>query len=252
MTDSLPSRLDYEKVNRYLVDWLEEKIGAAGRKGGVVGLSGGLDSSVTAALLNQAFPENSLAVILPCESREEDVDDALMAAEKIGIEVENIELDGVFHDLLSRLREAEPGRDKLAEANIKPRLRMTALYYLAARREALVVGTDNWSELTTGYFTKYGDGGVDIAPLGRLVKTEVRELGRFLGIPEKIIERQPSAGLWKGQTDEEELGLSYDELDGYILRGEARPEVEERVEELKQGSRHKKEFPPVPERQKLT
>lgn len=251
MSYSPSSKLDYEKVNKHIVSWLKNKILSAGKKGGVLGLSGGLDSTVTAALLKQAFPKSSLGVILPCESSEEDIEDAYLAADNIGLKVEEVELDGVFQDLLSRLKEAEPGDEKLAEANIKPRLRMTALYYIAARRDALVVGTGNWSELTTGYFTKYGDSGVDIAPLGRLAKTEVRELGRYLDVPDKILGRKPSAGLWEGQTDESELGLSYEKLDKYILTGNADDEVQEKVEELKESNRHKLKFPPAPDREDL-
>ncbi len=243
--------IDLEKVSEYLSSWIENKVIEADKSGGVVGLSGGLDSSVTAALLYRAFPENSLGVILPCESEPEDREDAYLAAETIGISVEEVNLDEIFQDLLFRLRKVEPGKDKIAEANIKPRLRMTVLYYLAARRDALVIGTDNWSELTTGYFTKHGDGGIDIAPLGRLVKTEVRELAYQLGIPEKIINRRPSAGLWEGQADEDELGMSYEQIDRYILTGKAEENVKGKVEKLKNNSRHKIEPPPVPEREKI-
>ncbi len=243
--------LDYEEVSSFLVDWIKKKVSEAGKSGGVVGLSGGLDSTVTGCLLKKAFPENSLGVIMPCKSDPADSEYALLAADTAGIERVKVELDDIFNDLLFRLKKVEPGKDKVAEGNIKPRLRMTALYFLAARRDALVVGTDNWSELTTGYFTKHGDGGIDIAPLGRLLKTEVRELARHLELPERIIERPPSAGLWEGQTDEDELGMTYEEIDRYILTGEADPKVAESVEKLKRSSRHKIEPPPVPPREDI-
>lgn len=251
MGNSEISAINPEKVTENLTEWIKERVSEADKEGGVVGLSGGLDSAVTAALLYRAFPQNSLGVVLPCESNSADREDAYLVAEKIGIAVEEVVLDEIFQKLLTRLQHIEPGQDKIAAANIKPRLRMTALYYLAARREALVIGTDNWSELITGYFTKHGDGGIDIAPLGRLVKTEVRELAHYLGIPEKIINRRPSAGLWKGQTDEDELGMSYEQIDRYILTGEAEKMVEEKVEKLKTNSRHKIEPPPVPDREKI-
>ncbi len=251
MSESRISADNMAEVSEYLSGWIEKKVKQAGKSGGVVGLSGGLDSSVTAALLYRAFPEHSLGLILPCESDPEDREDAYLAAESIGIPVEEVQLDEVFQELLSRLQKVKPGSDKVAEGNIKPRLRMTVLYYLAARRDSLVIGTDNWSELTTGYFTKHGDGGIDIAPLGRLVKTEVKELAYHLGIPEKIINRQPSAGLWEGQADEKELGLSYEQIDNYILTGDAEKDVADRIDNLYNNSRHKIESPPVPEREKL-
>ena len=139
----------------------------------------------------------------------------------------------------------------MALANIKPRLRMTTLYYYASLNNYLVIGTDNWSELKVGYFTKYGDGGVDLAPLGRLVKSEVRKLAKHFGIPEKIINKKPSAGLWEGQTDENEMGVSYEELDHYILTGEADKEVRERIDELARKNSHKTEAIPIPARQSL-
>jgi len=240
--------LDCEKTVAYLTDWLAERISQANKAGGVVGLSGGIDSSVTAALLKRACGENSLGMIMPCESNPEDRNDAILAAEEIGIDYEEVELDSVYNKLLEKLLKVFPQEDKIAAANIKPRLRMTALYYIANKKDYLVVGTDNWSELTTGYFTKFGDGGIDIAPLGRLVKTEVREVARYLGIPEKIIERKPSAGLWEGQTDEAELGLSYDKLDRYILGQNIDSELEKKIEGLQERNRHKIEPPPVPER----
>src|SRR5690606_5628013 len=107
----------------------------------------------------------------------------------------------------------------MAVANLKPRLRMTTVYYVANTRNYLVAGTGNRSELTIGYFTKYGDGGVDLLPIGRLLKAEVRELARELGIPERIITKAPSAGLWAGQTDEGEMGFTYAELERYLSEG---------------------------------
>jgi len=139
----------------------------------------------------------------------------------------------------------EDHRLRLALANIKPRLRMTALYYVANRFNYLVAGTENRSELTVGYFTKYGDGGADILPIANLVKSQVYELARFLGVPEKILRRTPSAGLWAGQIDEAEMGLTYEQLDRYILTGEAPRHVKERIEHLHRISEHKRQRPPI-------
>jgi len=142
--------------------------------------------------------------------------------------------------------EFDPATRKLAEANVKPRLRMLTLYYLANRLGSLVVGTGNRSEISVGYFTKYGDGGVDILPLGNLVKSQVRELASHLGIPNEIIEKPPSAGLWEGQTDETEMELTYEELDRYLTNGEAREAVREKVDAMMTESAHKRATPVIP------
>jgi NAD+ synthase len=128
---------------------------------------------------------------------------------------------------------------------------MTALYYYASALNYLVVGTDNKSELKIGYFTKYGDGGIDLAPLGALVKHEVKGLAQRLDIPERIINKKPSAGLWSGQTDESEMGFSYQELDHYILTGEADEEIKEKIEKLAAKNRHKLEPIPIPKREDI-
>ncbi|WP_345894773.1 NAD+ synthase [Natroniella sulfidigena] len=208
---------DYELTVEKLVNWLRQKVEEADCKGAVVGLSGGIDSSVTAILAKKAFSENMLGVIMPCVSNPQDQKDAQLVAKQFGIETEVIDLIETYKNLVTRLDTQQ--KSKLALANIKPRLRMTTLYYYANLRNSLVVGTDNRSELKLGYFTKYGDGGIDLAPLGNLVKTEVKEVAKILGIPEKVISKPPSAGLWANQTDEEELGVSYKEIDRYILTG---------------------------------
>ena len=238
---------DYEEITDRLVDWIQEKIEAAGCKGAVIGLSGGIDSSVTSVLAKRAFPDNTLGLIMPCYSNPQDEADAKKVAEKFDIPYQIIDLDFVFDQFLTTLEGREGvEHESSAAANLKPRLRMAALYYYAHKRNSLVVGTDNRSELEIGYFTKFGDGGIDIAPLGNLVKSEVREVAKILEIPEKIITKKPSAGLWSGQTDEGELGFSYEELDKYILTGEARAEVQEKVDHLAEKNKHKLEMPPIP------
>ncbi|MFP4016786.1 MAG: NAD(+) synthase, partial [Halanaerobiales bacterium] len=242
-------KLDYDKVEEVLVDWIKEKVESAGAKGVVFGLSGGLDSAVTSVLCQKAFGDSILGIIMPCYSNEADEVDAKIVAEKFDINYIIRDLGSVFDEFLMVTEgnlERAPG--DLALANIKPRLRMTTLYYYAAKNNYLVVGTDNWSELKVGYFTKYGDGGIDIAPLGRLVKSEVRELALHLGIPEKIITKTPSAGLWIDQTDEQEMGFSYAVLDRYILTGEADSMAEKRIEELASKSAHKLQPIPMPSR----
>ena len=242
---------DYEKIKDNLVSWLQNQVKNSGLKGAVVGLSGGIDSAVTARLAQLAFGEDLLTVIMPCHSSSKDKQDALKIANEFKMQVVENDLSEVYDHLLDNLRATGIKGGKLAEANIKPRLRMTTLYYYAQSKDYLVVGTDNWSELKIGYFTKHGDGGIDLAPLGSLVKHEVKELARVLDIPLEIIDKKPSAGLWEGQTDESEMGFSYEELDQYILTGEAEPEVETKIKELASKNSHKVAPIPIPKRDKI-
>ncbi|WP_018248238.1 NAD+ synthase [Orenia marismortui] len=237
---------DYDQMVDKLVEWIQKKVKQAGCNGVVVGLSGGIDSAVTATLCKKAFPENTFGVIMPCYSDPQDAKDAKLVAEKFAIPYQVVDLSTTFDQLLKSIEGRADVEKSMAVANIKPRLRMTTLYYYASIKNSLVVGTDNRSELKVGYFTKYGDGGIDIAPLGNLVKLEVREVASALGIPEKIITKDPSAGLWGGQTDEAEMGITYEELDKYILTGEATPRVKEIVDDLSSKNKHKLEAIPIP------
>jgi len=170
-------------------------------------------------------------------------------ADKFSIPTRLIVLDSIYDSLNQLLPEEEtsPEAMHLARSNLKVRLRMLTLYYFANQLRYMVVGSSNRSELAVGYFTKYGDGGVDIAPLGNLVKAQVRDMARFLEIPREIIEKSPSAGLWPGQTDEAELGLSYDDIDRYLLTGEADSEVRVKIEARMDVCRHKCQPPVLPD-----
>lgn len=200
------------KLSKAITSWIREQVQKAGKEGVVVGLSGGIDSACVGVLSKKALGPKVLGLILPCASIGEDEELAMMIAKKFNIKIQRAPLDDIFEGLVS----IYPEGSDIAKANLKPRLRMTVLYYFANSLNYLVAGTGNKSELYVGYFTKYGDGGVDILPLGGLLKTEVRKLAKDLGIPKQIIERVPSAGLWHGQTDEEELGIVYPELDRII------------------------------------
>lgn len=223
-------------------EWIRQKIKEAGAEGVVVGISGGVDSSVVASLAKKAVGEKVLGVIMPCHSEPLDEKYAWLVAEKLKIKAERVVLDSLY----DRFSELLPSGKRLALANLKARLRMATLYYFANNLNYLVVGTGNKSEISVGYFTKYGDGGCDILPLGDLLKTEVRELARVLELPEEIINRVPSAGLWGGQTDEEEMGLRYEDLDEIISAIEAGKrsltpkEVVARVKRLIEASQHKR------------
>ncbi len=225
-----------------IADWIVARAQEAKVRGAVVGLSGGVDSAVTAALCRRALGENALGVIMPCESDRSDEEDAMHVAIKLGVPTVTVRLDKTFSALAEELS-AAPG---LARANLKPRLRMAVLYHYANSMSYMVVGTGNRTELMVGYFTKYGDGGADILPLGRLYKTQVRALARELGLPKRIIEKPPSAGLWEEQTDEGELGITYEELDRALEVVESgngdgiAPDVLERVKGMVNGSAHKR------------
>jgi len=223
-------------------DWFRRAVHQANAKGVVVGLSGGIDSSVVACLAKKALGEKVLGVIMPCYSSAIDEDYARLIAKKLKIKIECVSLNSIYDNILGVL----PGGKKMALANLKPRLRMLILYYFANNLNYLVVGTGNKSEFLIGYFTKHGDGGCDILPLGDLLKTEVRKLAKELKIPNEIIERTPSAGLWENQTDEGEIGITYEELDGAITaielnrKSSVPPGILARVEELIRASAHKR------------
>ncbi len=236
-----------ERANK-IIAWMREQVALAQRKGVVFGLSGGLDSAVVAVLCKRAFPDNALALIMPCYSSKTDIEHARAVAKQFQIPTSTIALEGVLDSLLKVLPvgDYEQATKKLAEANLKPRLRMLTLYYLANRLGYLVVGTGNRSEISIGYFTKYGDGAVDILPLGNLVKSRVRELAIYLGMPKEIIQKPPSAGLWVGQTDEGELGITYEELDRYLIACEAGDEVKRKVDVMIAASAHKRVTPAIP------
>lgn len=232
-----------EEISR----WIKEKISEASAAGAVLGMSGGVDSSVVAVLCKKALGENVLGVIMPSNSSPEDERDAMLVAEKFKIKTVKVELGKVFEESIKVL----PPGSKLAEANLRPRLRMATLYYIANTLNYIVAGTGNKSEELIGYFTKYGDGGVDILPIGGIYKKQVGELARYLKIPERIITKVPTAGLWHGQTDEGEIGITYENLDRILEaleRGDTRglnSNLLKKVKDMIAKSQHKRVPPPV-------
>ena len=234
-------RIEY--VINDLAEWLKRKVEEAGAKGLVFGLSGGIDSAVMGGISKLAFPDTSLGIIMPCYSPEIDKEHALLVADSLNLDTKTVDLDSVFDKLL---KIAGLGLDnKLAIANIKPRLRMTTLYYFAQNYNYLVAGPSNKSEFITGYFTKYGDSGVDLLPLADFIKTEIWEIAKYLNIPQVIIEKEPTAGLWEDQTDENEMGFSYKLLDHYIVTGKGPEKVVNKINAMYKASRHKRGFPPI-------
>jgi NAD+ synthase len=237
--------------------WLHERMHAAGARGFVVGLSGGIDSAVVARLCQMAVHSHVLGVLLPCYSQPQDEEDARLVAKAFGIPHVRVALERPYDALQESLHEAIKGlphevhvidiKQQLPEANTKPRLRMATLYFIANSLNYLVVGTGNRSEIALGYYTKYGDGGVDLLPIGGLLKSEVRTLAREIGVPAPVIDKAPSAGLWIGQTDEAEMGFTYDTLEKYLEHGRAAvpAAVADRIEQLRAVSEHKRALPPI-------
>ena len=242
-------------------------LAGTGARGCVVGLSGGVDSAIVARLAQLAAPGAVVGVLLPCHSDPRDERDAMVVAKLFSLPTATVDLSGTYDRLAAdaeaalqwltpQLRAGAPEalgagdpRARIPAANIKPRLRMTTLYFIANSLNYLVAGTGNRAELAVGYFTKYGDGGCDLLPLGRLHKSEVRTLARELHIPASIIERTPSAGLWAGQSDEEEMGFTYADLERYLEEGPqgVSPALAMRIERLARSSDHKRELPPMPD-----
>ena len=240
--------MSQERLAQGLISWIKDSVLAAGGKGVVFGMSGGVDSSMVAVLCRNAFPETSLGIIMPCHSDSMDEEHAELVANKFNIPVKVVVLDKAFDSMIEVLSENnyDMSTRMLAENNIKPRLRMLTLYYFANRLNNLVVGSGNRCELFVGYFTKYGDSGADMFPLANLVKGQIRDLAIYLGLPREIINKPPSAGLWIGQTDEMEMGLTYEELDHYLLTGKAEEKIKEKIATMVKRSDHKRHLPLVP------
>jgi NAD+ synthase len=202
-------------MHNKIIVWIKQKIKDSGAKGIVLGLSGGIDSAVVAALAKEAVGKDNLLVLfMPCHSHAQDLKDARLVAHQLGLKSKLVDLSSTYDNFMKIL----PGAVSLARGNLKPRLRMSTLYYFANKLNYLVCGTGNKSELLVGYFTKYGDGGVDILPIADLFKRQVRRLAKELKIPQGIITKPPTAGLWNGQTDEVEMGIAYDDLDDILDR----------------------------------
>jgi NAD+ synthase len=247
-----------------IVEWLRRRLDESAARGFVFGLSGGIDSAVVARLCQLAAPANVVGVLMPCHSDPQDEKDGQLVADHFKIPTVRADLapgyDAFAADLQRALAsvptdqlpslsdESEDIKAKVPLANVKPRLRMTTLYFVANSLNYMVVGTGNRSELAIGYFTKYGDGGVDLLPIGELLKSDVRAAARELAVPDAVITKAPSAGLWLGQTDEAEMGFSYADLENYLTKGhETIPAaVASRIGRLIRQSEHKRVLAPTP------
>lgn len=245
-TKSSPTESPAELVTD-ISGWLRDRLEEGGAERFVLGLSGGIDSAVVCGLCAQAAgAERVLGVIMPSSSQPDDAASAQKVAEAFGVTTRTVDLSSIADAFYAAMPSdtvlpsvaggtAEKWQ-QLATANVRPRLRMTTLYYIANLTRGIVVGTGNKSEAMIGYFTKYGDGGVDLFPIIDLYKHEVRAVAREIGVPESVISRPPSAGLWEGQTDEDEIGMPYEELDRILVAletGDTRGIDEARMKRVK-------------------
>ena len=223
--------MNYKKIIKSLENQLKDYLG---NKKAVVGVSGGIDSAVVLTLCVKALGRKKvLGVLMPYGNQNMQDAKELMKFLKISCKEINIKEVVDKFDFLSF--------DKISKGNIMARVRMIILYCFSNQIKGRVIGTGNKSEIEVGYFTKYGDGGVDLEPIGDLYKTDIYEIAKRLGISKKIIDKKPSAELWEGQTDEEDLGLSYEQLDK-ILKKKLN---HEKVQVLRKNSEHKRKTPPI-------
>ena len=236
-----------EKYLDEIVSFLKEYKEKTHAKGYVLGLSGGVDSSLVAALAKKAVgKDNLMCIMMPIDSNPSDLNDAKEVAN--ALDVRYVVLDGSnsFHETLKEFERQGLSLDKMSKSNLKVRIRMTMLYAYGQTNGYLVLGTDNMDERYTGYFTKYGDGAADLLPIVYLTKGEVVQASKMLGVPAHLAERVPSAGLFEGQTDEKEMGVTYKDLDAFLLGKAVDKEVEERILHLHKVSEHKRNDIPTP------
>lgn len=247
-------RISPERIEKRVIKFIQQELGKTPFHKGIIGLSGGLDSTVIATLLAKAIgSKNVLALILPFQTTSlENIADGKMVVKKLLIRHKTVNITPMLKSYFKNFSQVT----KIRLGNKISRERMSILYDVAKKERALVIGTSNRTELLLGYFTKYGDAGVDIEPLGSLYKSQVYQLAEYLNVPGKIIKKVPSADLWKGQTDEAELGLSYREMDEilYFLvdRGYKKDRISKlgypekkikKVESLFKNSFHKRNLP---------
>lgn len=249
------------------VKWIQDNVKKSDSKGVIVAISGGIDSAVVAALAVRAFPKNSLGIFIDIESSQESIRNFLRVVHSIGINnatinltdtynkflVDSFELGNPYSNFQVHKEFLETGiveidksylenkNIKIIKGNVKARLRMSAIYAQAQKNNYLVLETSNKSELEIGYYTKWGDGVGDISPISDLTKSQVYELAAELQLPQIVIDAKPSADLWADQTDEEELGFTYNDLEKYLNNSLTDNDKKDKIESMKNRNRHKLE-----------
>ena len=249
--------LDPVEAERNLVRFLKDYASDSGRDRFVIGISGGIDSALSAALAVRAVGKKNVhGLVLPDDGTpKETLADAALVGKWLGITLRTESIQG----MVDATAKAVGKLDKAALGNVKARCRMILLHAEAATLGGLVLGTGNKSEIFLGYFSKYGDGGVDVQPIGDLYKTQVRILSKHFGVPDRILTKAPTAGLWAGQTDEKELGITYEALDRVLLGFELKlpfPQIAtivgvplkevERIDNMRRITQHKRRMPMSP------
>lgn len=206
-------------VEKIIVESIKTRVRKSGAKGGVVAFSGGVDSSLVLNLSKKALGKNLIALIMPEDgvTPEKDLKDALKLVKKLKVNFEIIEINSFVENFFKVLKRGGRKEKRYSIYNLKPRIRMIINYMYANALNYLVIGTSNKTELLLGYGTKYGDLAADIYPIGDLYKTQVWQIAEYVGIPTSIVKKVPSAGLWKGQTDEEEIGYTYHQIDSVLF-----------------------------------
>ena len=260
------SEAELEATHDHLVSFIQQTVDAAGAEGATLGISGGIDSTTTAYLAVEALGKDGLhGLVMPSEvSDPEIMSDAERVADELGIEYDVIEIQPIAEQFFDAVPEAT--ESQMATGNVYVRTRAVLNYFVANAENRVVLGTGNRAEAMTGYFTKYGDQAVDCNPIGGLYKQQVRQLAAYMGVDHELVMQTPTAGMWSGQTDEAEMGLSYDQLDAILavhidgplstaatvrlLDGVDREAVQ-RVEKLVAASEHKRSMPPAPADRKL-
>lgn len=235
---------NYSEEFEKRVEFIRNMVKSAGAKGVVFGNSGGKDCALVGALCKAAV-SNTIGVIMPCLSRrnfEEDMRDGKEVADFFGIETRIVDITPVRENIVKSL-EGVTELTPLALANINPRVRMTTLYSIGASENLLVAGTGNRSETYLGYFTKHGDGGCDFNPISDLTVKEVYEFLEYLNAPMAVRTKAPSAALFDGQTDEDEMGITYNAVDTYLLEGVATEKDKEKIESMHRRTEHKRRMP---------
>ena len=232
-----------KEIEKFLADYLNDNHCNTY----VLGVSGGVDSSLCAALAKEAVGRDRLhCLIIPIESSKEDVEDALTLVKDLDLKYTVIDASETFRSYVETFSKSDITLDRSTLGNLKARMRMAILYAVAQKERGLVMGTDNADERYVGYYTKHGDGACDVLPIAHLVKSEVVEASKILGIRHSLAERVPTAGLYEGQTDEKEMGVSYKDLDAFLLGKKIKTEPRKRIAYLHKISAHKRKKIPTP------
>jgi len=229
--------MNYKQTAEKIGNFIKEKI--TGLDGTVLGVSGGIDSTVVAYLAVNALGKEKVYGIIMPYVRNQNMNDGIELSKKLGISHEVIEIK----NLVDSYGKIDYFSNKISKGNLMARVRMCLLYGKANKDNLMVLGTSNKTEIMLGYFTKYGDGGCDIEPIGDLYKTEIWGLARYLGVDKKLIDKKPTADLWDGQTDEGEIGATYQEIDA-VLKGEIKEgKIYNLIQKKIKNSEHKRKMP---------